>query len=85
MASFSPGSCVPIRLVAVEYRIIPSGENRVTESKSLGSITIAWICVVSWLARSSDAGALRSDGVNASVRELSVIVWAWCTIWSSAE
>ena len=34
---------MPILLVAVEYRMVPSGENRVTESKSLGSITIDWI------------------------------------------
>jgi hypothetical protein len=26
IGSFSPGSCVPILLVAVEYRIVPSGE-----------------------------------------------------------
>ena len=78
--SFSPGNCVPIRLVAVEYRIVPSGENSVTESKSLGSITIAWICDVSWIARSCEAGAARSAGVNARVRELSAIVCAWWTI-----
>ncbi|TMK59358.1 MAG: hypothetical protein E6G54_06880 [Actinobacteria bacterium] len=78
--SFSPGSCVPILLVAVEYRIVPSGEYRVTESKSLGSITIDWIWAVSWLARSAEAGPVRSSGVNASVSELSVIVCAWWTI-----
>jgi len=42
-----PEKDVPILLAAVEYRIVPSGEYRVTESKSLGSRTIAWIWVLS--------------------------------------
>ena len=82
--SFSPGSWVPILLAAVEYKIVPSGEYKVTDSKSLGSITIDWIWAVSWLARAAEAGPVRSAGVNARVSELSVIVCAWWTIWSWA-
>ncbi len=73
IASCSPGSSVPIRLVAVEYRIVPSGESNVTASKLLGSTTIAWICSVSSIARSSETGPARSSGVKASVNELSAI------------
>src|SRR5207302_6738702 len=62
--SFSPGSCVPILLVAVEYRIVPSGEYRVTEWQSLGAINTGWILAVGLVARSAECGPVRSSGRN---------------------
>ena len=39
MRSRSPSRRLPMRPSSVEYRIVPSGDHRVTPSKSLGSST----------------------------------------------
>ncbi len=64
--------------------MVPSGESRVTSSKSLGSIRIACICSVSSNERSGETGATTSVGVNARFSDPSAMVCACCTTCARA-